>query len=168
MLKGQLLIKAPLDLRCPFCTGARDRPGLTLALGIQRAAALPQPRPPTLRPGHKPLRVKLELNLLDDRLARLLLSAPLGLKLLARGLERCAAALARAQRFGQLVSAGVAVALILLAIGLLGLLENLGHNRLIGAVAIPRGVGAHFRAIDRDHAHRDQARLATQRQDIHE
>src|SRR4051794_20735092 len=55
----ELLLWAPAGLKQPLGAVARDRASFALALGLQRAAALAQPRPPTLRPRDELLRFEL-------------------------------------------------------------------------------------------------------------
>jgi hypothetical protein len=60
------------------------------------------------------------------------------------------------------------VALVLLAIGRLGVREQLLDDRDIGTGAIPGGVGGDLGAIDRDHPHPHQPGLRAQRKHLHE
>src|SRR3954464_12408743 len=60
----ELLLWAPAGLKQPLGAVARDRASFALALGLQRAPALAQPRPPTLRPRDELLRIELDLDTL--------------------------------------------------------------------------------------------------------
>ena len=65
---------------------------------------------------------------------------------------------------GRLIAAILTEQAVLPAVGLLGLLEDVRDQLLVGAVRAPRRVRADLHAIDRDHANLDQARLTTQAQ----
>ena len=64
MVDAELLLQAPARLEQPIRPLLRDRARLPFALGVQRAAALAQPRAATLRARHEPLRIKLDRDLL--------------------------------------------------------------------------------------------------------
>ena len=163
---GQLLVKASLDLRDPFRTAARDWARLLVADRLQAAAAFAMPRPPALRTGHKPLRDELQLNALDDLLARSHRRLPFGLHPLPGRRQRLPPLLTGPQMRRRLIATPTAVTLVLLTIGLLSLIEDLLHDRLITTVAIQRRVGQHLGAVDRDLPKADQPRLRTERQHL--
>jgi hypothetical protein len=78
------------------------------------------------------------------------------------------AALAGLERGRQLVAAALAEALVLLAVELFGLGEDLLCKRLVVGVAVLRGVGVELRAIDREQRHRCQAGVGAERQHLPE
>jgi hypothetical protein len=80
--------------------------------------------------------------------------------------QRLAAGLRVAQRLGQLIPARVAVALVFLAVDLLGSTQDVFDPPAVGAVLIHRRVRLELRPIDRDHPDRHQARLPTQPQHL--
>jgi hypothetical protein len=58
----EFLLQAPAGLKEPLGAVAGDRAPFALALRFQRASALAQPRPATLRARHELLQIKLDLN----------------------------------------------------------------------------------------------------------
>ena len=79
-----------------------------------------------------------------------------------------APALRRRELGGQLVTARVSEALVLLGVDGVGLLENLARDLLVITCRLRRRVGMDLRAVDRDHANPHQARLGAQRQHVDE
>src|SRR5205085_3151860 len=71
------------------------------------------------------------------------------------------------QRLGQLITTRIPITRVLLSVDALSLLEDLGHDRLIAPVAIPRGARAHPRPIDRDLTNPHQPRLPTESEHRH-
>jgi hypothetical protein len=135
----ELLLQAPARLEQPIRPLVRDRARLPFALGVQRAAALAQPRAATLRARHEPLRIKLDRDLLVTvtvgrlgRLAALAVEAFLGLA------QRLAPPLACAQVLGQLVAALRAVQLVLAPIDLRGLFKDLAGDLAEVAIGVDR------------------------------
>ena len=106
-----------------------------------------------------PLRVRL-----DPRHLGLLATASLLRQALLRRPERRAAPLRGPQMLGQLIATILAEQPVLPAVGLLGLLEDVCDQLLVGAIRATRRVGADLGPIDRDHPDLHQARLAAQRQ----
>jgi hypothetical protein len=87
----------------------------------------------------------------------------------ALGLAQPAAATLRGAKLRrQLIAAGLAELLILERIDALGLFEDLARELLVVAVGVMGGVGVHLGAVDRDHAHRHQARLGADREHLAE
>jgi hypothetical protein len=58
----ELVLQAPARLKQPLAAVARDRTAFALALCVQRAAALAQPRAASLPPRHEVLRIELDLD----------------------------------------------------------------------------------------------------------
>jgi hypothetical protein len=115
----EFLLQASARLKQPLRAVARDRATLPLALGLQRAATLTQPRPAALRTRHELPRIELDLHpilvLVLDGLGR---PVTLALQTLLGLAQRFAATLARAQPLRQLVTARVTVELILALVDL--------------------------------------------------
>ena len=105
---------------------------------------------------------------LDPRDLRLRVAAGLLRQPLLRGLERRAAALLAPQMLRHLITTVRAEQPVLPAVGLLGLLEDVCNQLLVGAVCAPRRVRADLGAIDRDHPNLHEPRLVAQRQHLAE
>ena len=114
---------------------------------------------------HEALPIELDrraLGLLASRALGRLPCGAVALELalcLAQGL---APALRRAQVLGQLVTARLAVELVLAPVGLGGLGEDLARDLLVVAIGVKRRVRRDLRAVDRDHPDRRQARPRAQ------
>jgi hypothetical protein len=81
-------------------------------------------------------------------------------------LAQCGApARARAQLLGQLIAARLAIQLILAAVRLRRLGQDLARDPLIAAIGGARGVRVDLRAVDRDHPDPHQPRPPAQPQD---
>jgi hypothetical protein len=74
-------------------------------------------------------------------------------------------ALGRRHLRWQLVSARVTELRVFLGVDGVGLSEDLARDLLVIARGLRRRVGRHLRAVDRDHADADQARLGAERED---
>jgi hypothetical protein len=137
----ELSLQAPARLKQPIRPPVRDRARPPFALGVQRAAALAQPRAATPRARHEPLRIKLDRDPLVTvtvtvgplgRLAALAVEAFPGLA------QRLAPPLACAQVLGQLVAALRAVQLALAPIDLRGLFKDLAGDLAEVAIGVDR------------------------------
>ena len=136
---------------------------LSLTPLIQPSTALAQPALTTIPGRQRALLVELNL---DHRLLRDVLSVSgflLVKSLLGFG-QRRPSTLTRAKALWQLITPTVAVTLVFLAVGSLGLIEDLRDDPLIAAVLIARRVGLDLRPVDRDHPNRHQPRLAAEPQ----
>jgi hypothetical protein len=130
---------------------------------LKLALALAQPALASLRARHDPLRVELQRYLLGRLrlglrlLARhgVLVSAP---ELSPRLAKELASALRRAQLFGQLITARVAVELVLGLVGRPGLGHDLPGDLVEFVVDLRAGVAGDPRAVDPDHARLHQPR----------
>jgi hypothetical protein len=113
--------------------------------------------------GNKPRRVELDrhsLGRLDLRL-RVVLRRPLALELFPCLAQRRAPASARAQPLRQFIAARLAIKLVLAAVRLRRLGQDLARDLLIAAVGRARGVRGDLRPVDRDNPDPDQPRLPT-------
>jgi len=147
MLDRELLVQSPPRFRQALGAGTGDRPALLLAPTLQLTPALTKPVAPPETTGHELLRVKLELHPLDDLLARIALGRTLALELLPRGRKRRTTPLPRAQVLRQLIPTRIPETLVLLTIGLLGLLQDLRHDRFIRAISVLRRVRVDLRPV---------------------
>ena len=169
LLGGEIVLQPPRRETQPLSPRARDRPGGLPPLLVELAARFAQPSLPALRPRDDPLDVEPV-----RRLARRLLLRP---ALLARRLivlVRLALQLAHEPltpaRLGlklgrQLITARVAVLLVLGLIGRDRLGDDLPRDPVIVNVGVTGRARRQLRAIDRDHPGRDQTRLRAQLQD---
>ena len=118
--------------------------------------------------GDKPRRVELDLHSLGRlgrRLRRVVLPRTLALELFLCLAQRGAPPRARPQPLGQLIAARLAVELVLAAVRLRRLGQDLARDLLIAAVGSPGGVRGDLRPIDRDHPDPDQPRLPAKGED---
>ena len=157
-----VLLQPTERLEQPILPITRDRPRLALAMRLELAARDPKPLTPPIMPQHRD-RAPTRDPPPARRRSR---SSPTARPLRSRsgasrppapacGPPGCAAARAAHRH-------ALAVELVLPAICLLGLAQDLGHDLAIGAVLIHRRVGLDLRPIDRDHPDRHQPRLPTQ------
>ena len=143
---------------------------MLFALLVELVPTLPEPPTPTLL-AVVALTIKIERN---DRLHSARHLDPitghlaLGVKLALRVTQRRATPLMRAQLLGQLVTARIAMHLVLAPVRLVHLVQQFARDPLIAAVRVHRGIRRDLRAIDRDHPDVHQPRLRTQPQNIRE
>jgi hypothetical protein len=119
--------------------------------------------------GHEPLRVELDLHAGGPGLACVWLRfARLALEFCLCLPQRGAAPRARPQLLRQLIAARLPIELILAAVRLRRLGEDLASDLLAAAIGLARGVRRGLRAIDRDHPNRHQSRLPAKSQHARE
>jgi hypothetical protein len=133
-------LKPTQGIKQPIVTTTGDRPSLALAMLLQFTAPRPKPLPTPAMPGQRPLRINRHLPGLD-RLAVCVCAG--GPALAAPGsvawpAPSGAASFGGVQLLGQLITATIAEPLILLAIGLLALAQNLRNDLTVGTVLIRR------------------------------
>jgi len=136
VLDIECFLQAPARLKQPVSPILGNRAAFALALGVEPAAPLTHPSAPALWAGHEPAGVELDsrrLILIGRQLVRLVAFARQAFLGLA---QRLASALARAQLLGQLVTAPVAVELVLTAVDFGRLGEDLARDLAELAVGV--------------------------------
>src|SRR3954468_2083637 len=128
MLDIELFLQAPARLKEPIGAVLGDRSGRALALGLQRAAPLAHPRPTALRARDELARIELDACRPLTFGRRLLGRVAVAREALFGLAQRLAAALAGAQLLGQLVAARRPVELVLAAVDLGRLGEDLARD----------------------------------------
>jgi hypothetical protein len=158
VLDVELFLQAPARFKQPFGAILGDRAPLALALGFQCATPFAYPRPAALGAGDEVARIKLHRHrpiLIGRRLLGLVAFAREALLGLA---QRLAASLAGAQLLRQLVAAFGPVELVLTAVDLRRLGEDLPRDLTEVAIRVRRRVGRHLRPVDRHHPDRHKSR----------
>jgi hypothetical protein len=158
VLEDQLLLQAPARLKETIGPVVGDRASLALALGVQRTTAPAHPRPAAPRARDEPPRIEVDGDLIAGVLGRLGGLPALALQGLLGLARRPAPPLARAQVPGQLVAALAPARLVLAAVGLRRLGQDLAGDLAEVAVGVDRRVGRHPRAVDRHHPDRHKPR----------
>jgi len=127
-----VLLQPTRRLKQPLRPGRSHRFAGLLALAQQRLATLAMPRASTPPPRGEPIRIKPDLRHL-----RLLVPADLLGQALLGSLKRGATPVLSTQMLRQLITTIGAEETVLPTVGLLGLLEDVGHQPLIGTVRAP-------------------------------
>jgi hypothetical protein len=150
----ELFLQAPARLKQPIGAVLGDRAGL--ALGFQRATLLAHPRPTAVWPNDELAGIELDAHRPPLIRRRPVSVVALALEALLDLAQRLAPPFAGPQLLGQLVAALGPVELVLAAVDLGRLGENLARDLSKVTIRVARRVGRHLGPVDRHHPNRHE------------